>query len=114
MAANPVVPIPKLQIERRSAEGTVTVICTGKLTNDTTQLLQTEVRQLIPATKHIVLDLGAVSYMDSSGLGALVGLFVSAKSKGTRIELRHLSSRIAELIRLTKLTSVFEDFGEYL
>ncbi len=114
MAANPVVPIPKLQIERRSEQGEEILVCSGKLTNDTTNLLQKEVRDLIPATRHIVLDLGSLTYMDSSGLGARVGLFVSAKSKGTRIELVHLSDRIMELIRITKLASVFESFGEYL
>jgi anti-sigma B factor antagonist len=76
--------------------------------------MQQEVRPLIEQYKTIVLDLTDVSYMDSSGLGALVGLFVSAKRAGKQLKLINLSARIQDLLRLTNLLSVFEVYGEYL
>ena len=58
--------------------------------------------------KKILLDLGAVSYMDSSGLGTLVGLKVSALREGyCKLELVNLSARVKELLRLSNLTQLF-------
>jgi anti-anti-sigma factor len=57
---------------------------------------------------HIVLDLTDVSYVDSSGLGTLVGLKVSAVKEGyCKLELVNLSSRVKELLRLSNLTQLF-------
>jgi anti-anti-sigma factor len=46
--------------------------------------------------------------MDSSGLGALVGLYVSARGQNCELKVIHLNQRLQELFRLTKLASVFE------
>jgi anti-sigma B factor antagonist len=79
MAANPI-PISELTLETlRTPEETI-VHCTGKITSSTTALLQSTVRALIPETESVVLDLTDVSYMDSSGLGAIVGLYFSANA----------------------------------
>lgn len=58
------------------------VICYSRLTSTVTEDFKREIKALIPGEKRVVLDLGQVSYMDSSGLGALVGLYVSAKTAG--------------------------------
>jgi anti-anti-sigma factor len=93
---------------------TVTVRCHGRLVTETTSILREEVRSLIPQFKTVVLDLTDLKYMDSSGLGTLVGLYVSAKRAGTQLKLINLSDRIKELLRITHLASVFEGYGEYL
>jgi anti-anti-sigma factor len=55
-----------------------------------------------------VLDLTDLAYLDSSGLGTLVGLKVSAAKEGyCRLELVNLSSRVKELLRLSNLTQLF-------
>ncbi len=114
MAANPIVPIPSLTFDVQKSGDTVTARCHGKVVTDTTKILQDEVRGLIAQFNIIVLDLTDVSYMDSSGLGALVGLYVSAKRAGKQLRLVNLSDRIMELLRVSKLISVFEGYGEYL
>ena len=81
MAANPI-PISELNLETVKTPDETIVHCTGKITSSTTAELQTTVRALIPETKCVVLDLTDVSYMDSSGLGAIVGLYLSAKRQG--------------------------------
>ena len=113
MAANPI-PNPELNLETvRTPEETM-VRCTGKITSGTTAMLQTTVRNLLPETKCVVLDLTDVSYMDSSGLGAVVGLYLSAKRQHCALKLINLNQRLRELFRITKLASVFEGHEDYL
>jgi anti-anti-sigma factor len=114
MATDPVIPFPLLTLEKQNAGDMVTVLCRGKVVSDTVPVLQKEVRPLIDQFKTIVLDLTDVSYMDSSGLGALVGLFASAKRAGKQLKLINLGARIQELLRITNLLNVFEGYGEYL
>jgi anti-sigma B factor antagonist len=113
MAANPI-PISELTLETLRTQGETIVRCTGKITSSTAALLQNTVRALIPETESIVLDLTDVSYMDSSGLGAIVGLYLSAKRQHCVLKLINLSQRLKELFRLTKLASVFEGHEDFL
>jgi anti-anti-sigma factor len=114
MAADPVIPFPRLTFEEQESEDSVTLLCQGRVVSDTVPILQGEVRRLIAQYKFIVLDLSDVGYMDSSGLGALVGLYISAKRAGKQLRLVNLSDRIQELLRLTNLLNVFSGYGEYL
>jgi len=77
-------------------------------------LLPKTVRSLIPETKCVVLDLTNVSYMDSSGLGAVAGLYFSAKRQNSKLKLINLNQCLKELFRLTNLASVFEGHEEFL
>jgi len=113
MAANPN-SVPELNLETvRSPEETV-IRCTGRITSHTSDLLQTTVRSLIPESKCVVLDLTDVSYMDSSGLGSIVAIYVSAKRQKCGLKMINLNQRLQELFRLTHLASVFEGHGEFL
>jgi len=115
MAANPnPIPNPELNLETvRTPEETI-VHCTGRITSSTSTLLQTTVRGLIPETKCVVLDLTNVSHMDSSGLGTIVGLYLSAKRQHCGLKLINLNQRLQELFRITKLASVFGGHEDYL
>jgi anti-sigma B factor antagonist len=113
MAANPI-PVSELQIETvRSPEETL-VRCSGRINSATTADLQSAVRSLIPHTKRVVLDLTDVSYMDSSGLGAIVGLYLTARRQECQLKLINLNQRVKELFRLTKLGAVFEGHEDML
>jgi anti-anti-sigma factor len=74
--------------------------------------LQTKVRSFIPEVKRIVLDLTDVSYIDSSGLGALVSIYMSARRQHCELKLINLSRRLQQLFHITKLSSVFEGHGD--
>ncbi len=113
MAANPASPELNLETVRTPEE--ITVRCTGRITSATSGQLQTTVRSLLPETKSLVLDLTDVNHMDSSGLGAIVGLYLSAKRQRCALKLINLNQRLQELFRITKLASVFEgqDFHGY-
>jgi anti-sigma B factor antagonist len=96
-----------------STEGDATIVrCSGKLVAGSTGTLQTEVRGLLPGAKRIVLDLTDLGYMDSSGLGSIIGLYVSVKSAGGRLEVINLSARVRQLFSITNVLSLFEVCGE--
>ncbi|MCU1335698.1 MAG: anti-sigma-factor antagonist [Bryobacterales bacterium] len=106
-------PVPLLTLVI-TTDGDATVVrCTGKLVAGTTGILQTEVRGLLPGSKRIVLDLTDLGYMDSTGLGSIIGLYVSAKTAGGRLEVINLSQRVRHLFSVTNVVSLFEVCGEH-
>jgi anti-sigma B factor antagonist len=113
MAANPI-PISNLNLEIVKTPEEIVVRCTGRINSDTTAELQSRVRELIPQTKCVVLDLTDVSYMDSSGLGAIVGLYLSAKKQHRELRLINLNKRLQDLLRITNLAAVFKGHEEFL
>ena len=113
MAASPVPPA-ELNLETITSADEAVVRCSGRITSNTTAQLQTAVRQLIPHSKCVVLDLTNVSYLDSSGLGAIIGLYMTARRQHCGLKLIHLSQRLQELFRLTRLASIFEGHDDYL
>jgi anti-sigma B factor antagonist len=98
-----------LAVERTG--DTAVVRCRGRLVAGDTDLLCREVRQLIPDCKEIVLDLTDLTHMDSTGLGTLVRLYVSAKSAGCSLQLCNIGKSIRQLLGVTHLLSVFEVIG---
>ncbi len=84
------------------------VKCYGRLVGDASDRLKETVKPLILDGGRIVIDLAGVDHLDSSALGALVGLKVSAINHGYCIlELDNVTPRILELLRLTNLTEMF-------
>jgi anti-anti-sigma factor len=55
-----------------------------------------------------VLDLSNVTHVDSTGLGALLGAWKSAQSKGCELEIANLNPRVEKLVEITKLYTVFK------
>ncbi len=58
--------------------------------------------------KHILLNLGDVSYLDSSGLGELVSAYTSVKNAGGELKLLNLTKKVHDLLQITKLYTVFD------
>jgi anti-anti-sigma factor len=84
------------------------VRCHGRLVSDTTSAVKEAVKPLIAQGGRIIVDLGDVSQLDSSGLGALVGLKASAINQGYCIlEFQNMTPRVLELLRITHLTQMF-------
>lgn len=90
----------------------ILVRCTGRLVAGVTDLLRSEVKRVMPETRHLILDLGGLDKMDSMGLGAIVSVYVSAKTSGCELDLVHLSKNVRELLGITNLLSVFEECGK--
>ena len=114
MAANPVVPTAQINLETQKTPTENIIRCSGRITSATNEQLQTVVRGLIPEKKRIVLDMAGASYVDSSGLGSLVGLYVSCKNGGAPLKLINLTPRLKDLFTMTNLTPIFEGHDDLL
>jgi len=101
-----------MQIEERVV-GNVTVLdLKGKLTlGDGDELLKDKINSLIQQErKMILLNLEAVPYIDSAGLGEIVRTYTTVSRQGGKLKLVHLTKRITDLLMITKLLTVFETF----
>ena len=96
-------PAQELKLEMEKKPEAVLVYCTGRIVWGTSQYLQDTVRPLIAQNKRVELNLTNVSYLDSSGLGSIVGLWVNAKKNNCELKLNCLNERIKELLRLSNL-----------
>lgn len=99
------------QVEQTRDENdfNVTVIkCQGRLIKENTDEIRKVVQPLIQRGGRIALDFADLQYLDSSGLGAIVGLKVSAINRGLCVlELRNLTPRVKELLRMSNLLQLF-------
>ena len=104
----------KLTIEERQA-GDVTVLAlTGQMLLDDGDLaFRRRIHDLIDrGYAKIVLDLGGVTYIDSSGVGMLVAKLKTLKEKGGDMKLLNLSRRAESLLGMLKLLILFETFQD--
>jgi anti-sigma B factor antagonist len=84
-----------------------TVKCHGKITSETGQELREAVKPLLALGGRIIINLSDVNYLDSSGLGTLVGLKLTAIKQGYCIlEFANVTPRILELLRVSNLTKI--------
>jgi anti-sigma B factor antagonist len=99
-----------LKITSREVDGVTVLALDGRIVlGEETSTLREKVKSLLgEGKKDIVLNLNNVTLIDSSGLGALVAAYSSAKSGGASLRLSNLGSRVDELLQITKLYTVFE------
>ncbi len=91
--------------------GDVTVMdVSGRITlGEGSSTLRDALRDLVAkGHKKILLNLGDVSYIDSSGIGELVSGFTSVSNLGGSLKLLSLTKRVKDLLQITKLYTVFE------
>jgi len=103
------IPSPQrfLTIEQSvSADGTPTLICKGRINLDSANAFRKEVKSLSPTHPTLLADLSGVDAIDSSGLGSVLGTYVSAKNDGCDLVLINIHPRVKDLLDITKLTSV--------
>ncbi len=99
---------PELNLRVETRGGETIVVCSGWLTAEFTPKFKSEVKSLLPNAKCIVLDLAPLTYMDSSGIGAVVGVYVSARTSGCAFRVVNMNKHVRELLKMTHLLSVFE------
>lgn len=99
-----------MKINHRDHQGTIILYPEGKITlGDGDQELGESVRTALErGARRIVLNLSKVSYLDSSGVGELVGCYTSIKNKGGDMRICGMNTRIFNLITMTSLHSVFD------
>jgi anti-sigma B factor antagonist len=90
--------------------GDVSVVdVAGRITlGEGSSALRDALRSMAKDHKKILLNLGEVSYIDSSGIGELVSGFTTVTGQGGQLKLLNLTKRVKDLLQITKLYTVFD------
>jgi anti-sigma B factor antagonist len=113
MSTDAVAPAQELRITTEKKPDEILFVCTGRITSNTGELLKSTVRPLMADTKRVVINLAGVTYMDSSGIGALVSLWVTSKRSNCELKLTNLSDRIKDVLKVTNLATTLAGDQEY-
>ena len=99
-----------MKASTRQINGVTVVDMSGRITlGEGSVILRDTVRDLLgKAQKKILLNLGDVTYIDSSGIGELVSAFTSVRNQGGELKLLHLTKKVHDLLQITKLYTVFD------
>jgi anti-sigma B factor antagonist len=99
-----------LTIASREVDGVTILDLSGRITlGEGSVQVRDAIRDLIgKGSKNILLNLGNVNYIDSSGLGELVSAFTTAKNQNAEVKLLNLTKKVHDLLQLTKLYTVFD------
>jgi anti-sigma B factor antagonist len=99
-----------LQATYRDA-GSITVLdLSGRITlGEASALLRSTIRELLEEQRlRILVNLGDINYIDSSGIGELVGAYTTVRNRGGELKLLNLTKKVHDLLQITKLYTVFE------
>ncbi|HTA26123.1 MAG TPA: STAS domain-containing protein [Terriglobales bacterium] len=99
-----------LKTSTRQVDGVTIVDCSGRITlGEGSVILRDAVRDLLAKNqKKILLNLGEVTYIDSSGIGELVSAFTTVRNQGGELKLLNLTKKVHDLLQITKLYTVFD------
>ena len=94
----------------RQVDGVTIVDLSGRITlGEGSVILRDTVKDLVgKGNKKILLNLGEVNYIDSSGIGELVSAFTSVRNQGGELKLLNLTKKVHDLLQITKLYTVFD------
>jgi anti-sigma B factor antagonist len=103
-----------LDVHQREREGIVIFDLKGRITlgQEATTLREMVERLETQSRNQLILNMVHVDYVDSSGLGTLVMISSNLKKRGGAVKLLNLNRRNVELLVMTKLSTIFEIFGD--
>jgi anti-sigma B factor antagonist len=103
-----------LLITIRNNGGIAIVDLKGTITlGENTAILRNEMQTLLSqGTTNIILNMAQITYVDSAGLGELVGVYTTAANKRASVKLLHLQDKMRSLMQITKLHTVFSVFDD--
>ena len=99
-----------MKATNRQVDGVAVVDMSGRITlGEGSVVLRDSIRDLIgKGSKKILLNLGDVTYIDSSGIGELVSAFTAVRREGGELKLLNLTKKVHDLLQITKLYTVFD------
>jgi anti-sigma B factor antagonist len=99
-----------MKASNRQVGGVNVVDMSGRITlGEGSVVLREAVKDLLAkGHKKILLNLGDVTYIDSSGIGELVSAFTSVRNQGGELKLLNLTKKVHDLLQITKLYTVFD------
>jgi anti-sigma B factor antagonist len=101
-----------MKIDTRTIGDVCILDCSGKITlGEGTMSIRNTVKDVLQGgAKKILLNFAGVTYIDSAGVGELVGAFVTSGNNGAKLKLLGLTGKLREVLTITKLLTVFEVF----
>ena len=104
-----------LEIVEKESHGATLLVLSGQVKiGEESNRLRDKLRELLGKGKTcLVLDLGDVDYIDSSGLGTIAGLYVSARTGRCEFALINANEQIRELLGISNLLKLFEAAGRH-
>jgi len=101
-----------LNIERRDIRDVTILVLSGKLMgSEDAAHFQNLIKELLSGgRKKILLNLGNLSWINSTGLGILISGYSSVKNAGGVMKLTNVAERIQAVFLITKLSTVFETY----
>ena len=99
-----------MKASSRQIDGVTVVDLSGRITlGEGSIILKDTVRDLLSkGNKKLLLNLGDVNYIDSSGIGELVAAFTTVRNQGGELKLLNLTKKVHDLLQITKLYTVFD------
>jgi len=99
-----------MKVSTRLVDGIVILDLSGRITlGEGSVQLRDAIRDLVAqGQKNILLNLGDVNYIDSSGIGELVSAFTTVRNQGGDLKLLNLTKKVHDLLQITKLYTVFD------
>jgi anti-sigma B factor antagonist len=99
-----------MKASNRQVNGVTVVDMSGRITlGEGSVVLRESIRDLVAkGQKKILLNLGDVTYIDSSGIGELVSAFTTVRNQGGELKLLNLTKKVHDLLQITKLYTVFD------
>ena len=99
-----------MKFKTREVDGVTILDLSGRITlGEGSGTLRDAVRDLVSkGSKKMLLNLGGVDYIDSSGLGELVAAYTAVKNSGGDLKLVNLTKKVSDLLVITKLATVFD------
>lgn len=100
-----------LKMETDISGDVVVLYCAGRLVfGDESAAFRERINNILLGSQRIVVNLSAIEYVDSGGLGTLVGTLASTRNRRGEIKLVRPNQRVAELLRRTRLDTVFRAY----
>jgi len=97
----------------RQKDGVTVIDISGSMTLAEASELSDMIHDFVrKGRKKIILNLSEVRYLDSSGIGQLVSGYATVKKNGGQLKILHLSKKVQDLLSVTSLYKIFEDFPD--
>lgn len=103
-----------MKINSRARDGVTILEPKGKITIGVGDVALREAVQetLAAGGRNVLIDLSGVTTMDSSGVGELVSTYTTVTNRGGKLKLLNLPSKVADILQITQLITVFEVFDD--
>jgi anti-anti-sigma factor len=100
-----------MEASESRAGGTTTLRISGRVDGSVSKLLEQRVQDIISRDEHVIVDLGAMSYVSSAGLRCFILLAKHARAKQKSLALVALQDEVAEIFEISGLLELFEVYG---